>query len=65
MRKANERAFDSVIYARIQEARLSEYERQSALNALRIAENIADAIFWGREKIAAIGHFFLKPSLKH
>lgn len=65
MRKANERAFDSVIYARIREARLSEYERRNALNALRTAEGIADAILWAKEKFAALGHFFLKPSLKH
>jgi len=65
MRKANERALDSVIYARISGARMNESDRHIALSTLRTAELIVDAIVWVQEKVAALGHFFLKPSLKH
>jgi len=65
MRKANERAFDSAIYARISGARMNESDRHIALSTLRTAELIVDAIVWVQEKVAALGHFFLKPSLKH
>jgi len=36
-----------------------------ALDSLRHAEDIADALLWIKEKLASIGHVFLKPSLKH
>ena len=65
MRKANERVLDSGIYARIREARMNESDRHSALNTLRSAELIVDTIAWVQEKVAALGHYFLKPSLKH
>ena len=65
MRKSNERAIDSVIYARINEAHMNESERHSALSTLRSAESVVDAIEWMKEKFAALGHYFLKPSLKH
>lgn len=65
MRKANERAVDSAIYARIIEARMTEFDRHAALSTLRSAESVVDAIVWIMEKVAALGHFFLKPSLKH
>lgn len=65
MRKANERAVDSVIYARINEAHMNEAERHSALSTLRSAESVVDAIVWLKERFAALGHYFLKPSLKH
>jgi hypothetical protein len=65
MRKSNERAVDSAIYARISEARMNELERHSALSTLRSAELIVDVIVWAQERVAAFGHYFLKPSLKH
>ena len=65
MRKANERVLDSGIYARIRDARMNESDRRLALNTLRSAELIVDAIVWAQEKVAALGHYFLKPSLKH
>jgi len=65
MRKSNERLFDSGIYARIRELRMTESERRTAIEAMREAERVADAILWVREKLAAVGHYFLKPSLKH
>ena len=65
MRKYNERILDSAIYARITEAHMNESDRHSALSTLRSAELIVDAIVLVQEKIAALGHYFLKPSLKH
>ena len=65
MRKANERVLDSAIYARISEARMNESDRHSALSTLRSAELIVDTIVWATDKVAALGQYFLKPSLKH
>ena len=65
MRKANERVRDSGFYARIREARMSESDRQYALNTMRTAERIVDAILWVKEKTAGFGTYFLKPSMKH
>ena len=65
MRKVNQEALGSDIYALIRKARMSEYDRQLAINAMRQAEAIVDAMFWVEEKVAAIGTYFLKPSVKH
>ena len=65
MRKANETVLDSGIYARLRAVRMSEADRQSAIDALVQAENIADAVLWVKEKIANAGQWFLKPSLRH
>jgi hypothetical protein len=65
MRKANERTLDSVIYARIREARISGADRQIAVDAYRNAEQLVDLFVWMKAKIAAFGNSFLKPSLKH
>ena len=65
MRKSNERVLDSGIYARIRDARMKESDRRFALSTLYSAELIVDAIVWVQEKVAALGHYFLKPSLKH
>jgi len=65
MRKANERLLDSGIYARIGEARMNESDRHAALSNLHSAELIVDGLVWVQEKFAALGHYFLKPSLKH
>jgi hypothetical protein len=65
MRKYNEISVDSGIYARIREVQMGEHDRRAALDALRHAEQIAQAILWIKEKFAAFGGLFLKPSLKH
>jgi hypothetical protein len=65
MRKANERSIDSGIYARVRAVRMSAADRQHAVDALRQAEELTDAILWVKQKLASIGLFFLKPSLKH
>ena len=44
---------------------MTEAERDSAVKAMHDAEAIADAILWVRNKLAALGNFFLHPSLKH
>ncbi|HSE02432.1 MAG TPA: hypothetical protein VLB72_17045 [Burkholderiales bacterium] len=44
---------------------MSELERHKALNVMRMAEGFADALIWAREKVAAMGTWFLKPSVKH
>lgn len=65
MRKANEKSVDSAIYGCISEARMNEFDRHAALNTLRSAELVVDTIVWMKEKVTALGQFFLKPSLKH
>ena len=65
MRKSNERRLDSSIYARISEARMNESDRQAAFSTLHSAELFVDGLVWVQEKFATLGHYFLKPSLKH
>ena len=65
MSKVNQTNIGSGIYRRIQEAQMSEIERDAALRALRNAEAMVDLLFWVKEKLSAVGTFFLKPSLKH
>jgi len=47
------------------EVRISGLDRQNAIVALRQAERLANAYLWVKEKLAGVGHIFLKPSLKH
>ena len=65
MRNVNQMAGGSDIYALIQKARMSDRERQVAIDALRVAEAFADAILWVKGKVAVLGTYFLKPSMKH
>jgi hypothetical protein len=65
MSKVNQTTLRSDIYTRIQNARISELDRRNAIHALQNAEAIVDAIFWVKGRITALGHAFLKPSLKH
>jgi hypothetical protein len=56
----------STIYSKIQTARMSERERQVALNAMRDADLVVNAIVWLVKKIEHLGErLFLKPSLRH
>lgn len=59
----------STIYERINTVRMSDAERLVALNAMRDAELIVDAITWIGKKFEQLGGLFtkhsLKPSLKH
>lgn len=65
MRKSNETVYDSGIYARLSSVNMRESDRQRAVEALRQAEDLAEAIIWVQQKLASIGQVFLKPSLKH
>ena len=65
MRKVNQSAVGSDIYAVIRRAQMSDLDRQIAIDALRVAEAFVDAVLWVKEKVAAIGACFLKPSMKH
>jgi hypothetical protein len=65
MSKVNRKNSGSELYNRIRDIQMSEVDRQSALNAVRQAEAIADAMLWVKGKLAAAGTYFLKPSLKH
>lgn len=56
----------STIVGRINSVRMSEVERQIALNAMRDADLLVDAFVWVAKKIEQIGErLFLKPTLKH
>ncbi|MBI1966061.1 MAG: hypothetical protein HYS46_07425 [Betaproteobacteria bacterium] len=49
----------------IGETRMSERDRQIAINSVRNAEAIVDVLVWVKNKVVALGDFLLKPSLKH
>ena len=65
MSKVYQKGSASNIYALIRDARLTEAERDAAVKAMHDAESIANAILWVRDRLAAVGNFFLHPSLKH
>jgi hypothetical protein len=66
MKDTIEVKFGSVIYDRISTVRMSDIERQTAINAMRDADAIVDAIMWITRKIEQLGAFlFMKPSVKH
>jgi hypothetical protein len=65
MRKAKQTSFKSDVYKLLKDTRMSESDRLVAMNALQDAEMIADAFVWLKEKFETVGHYFLKPSLKH
>jgi len=63
-----ESKFGSVIYDKINSVHMSATERQAAINAMRDADAIVDAILWISRKVEQLGVLlFLKPSasLKH
>jgi hypothetical protein len=58
--------FGSVIYDKINTVRMSAGERQVAINAMRDADTIVDAILWITNKVEQLGAMlFLKPGIKH
>ena len=66
MRNEMEVKIGSTIYERINASRMSPAERQVAINAMRDAEWIVDAIVWVTKRIEQLGaRLFLKPSPKH
>lgn len=61
-----ERPANTDVYARINVMPMSEIEREVAMNALRDAEKIADAMVWVSNGIRQLfAGSALKPSLKH
>lgn len=65
MRKDIQTAVGSDVYALIRKAQMSDLDRQTAIDAMRVAEAFADAVLWVKEKVSALGTYFLKPSVKH
>ena len=65
MRKAKEKDLNNGIYARLRDVQMSEADRQNAVQSLHQAEQLVEMFLWMKEKIADVGHSFLKPSLKH
>jgi len=66
MSKDLEIKFGSVIYDKINTVRMSEQERQVAINAMHNADAIVDTMIWLSQKIVQLGAaLFLKPSIKH
>jgi len=65
MRKVNQTTVRSDIYALLGQARMNDADRQAAISALGHAEAIVDAMFWVKDRVAALGNYLLKPSLKH
>lgn len=58
--------FGSVVYDKINTVRMSAGERQVAINAMRDADTIVDAILWITHKIEQLGAMlFMKPGIKH
>ena len=64
MRKANVTT-SGLLEKRLAEASMTEHDRNHALNLMRDAEAIADAIVWAKEKIASVRGLFLKPGFKN
>jgi len=65
MRKAKQTGFKTDVYKLLENTRMTESDRLVAINALQDAEMIADAFGWLKEKFESLGHYFLKPSLRH
>ena len=66
MSREIESKIGSTIYTRIQTIKMSETQRQKALNALYEADLVVDGLIWVAKKIEQLGdRSFLKPSLKH
>jgi hypothetical protein len=66
MNTEREIKIDSTIYDRINALRISDAERQVAMNAMHDAELLVDAFFWVSRKIEQLGSLlFLKPSVRH
>ena len=66
MKNEMEVKMGSTIYERINTSRMSPVERQVAINAMRDAEWIVDALVWVTKRIEQLGaRLFLKLSPRH
>lgn len=58
--------FGSVIYDKLNTLQISAIERQAAINAMRDADAIVDALVWVTRKVEQLGvALFLRPGIKH
>lgn len=58
--------FGSVISEKISTVRMSEQERQVAINAMHDADAIVDAFIWVARKVEQLGAaLFLNPTVRH
>ncbi|MBI3919507.1 MAG: hypothetical protein HY322_21160 [Betaproteobacteria bacterium] len=56
----------SSMYAHIEAAPMPESDRQSALEALEMAEMLVDGFAWVAKRLGElVNHVFLKPGVKH
>ncbi|MGH8642534.1 MAG: hypothetical protein ACRET6_12545 [Burkholderiales bacterium] len=55
----------SSIRKQLAEMQLGDRARQRAMDALRDAELIVDAMIWVKERAAMLGALFPKPGFKH
>ena len=56
----------SSMSARIEATPMAESDRQSALEALEMAEVLVDAFVWVKKGLGdLVSHLFLKPGVKH
>ena len=66
MNKNTEVKFGSVIYDRLNTVRMSESERQAAINAMHDADAMVETIVWITRKIERLAEtLFMRPSVKH
>ena len=65
MRKGNQKRLGTDLYALVEKAQLSERDRQVAIDAIEAAEKVTSAVLWVKDKVASMGNWFLKPSVKH
>jgi hypothetical protein len=57
--------FGSVIYDRLNTVQMNSVDRQTAINAMRDADAIVDAILWVTNKVEQFcASLFLKPGVK-
>ena len=66
MSRTYEGKISSTIIQRLNAARMSDAERQTAISAMHNAEMLADTLQWVARKVEQLGaRLFLKPNLKH
>ena len=54
-----------IVYRRLSEIELSAADQQSAMQAMRDADSIADAVIWIKDRIVSLGALVLHPVFKH
>lgn len=66
MKNELEIKFGSVVYGKINAARMSDYERRAAIQAMHDADALVETFLWVARKIEqGFAAVMLKPSIKH